>query len=1007
MIKILFLLLTTTVAFGQFNYTVNNGLQIPGVGADNPVIYDNDMIKDTPDAFYLYLKANRKEVNLVGNISSQQGHANPNPSETTPELWKQFNDVYNTFKNAGGQNVPAPVMGSRKNLTNGQTAPENSAGSDLIITEAKKASAAKPLVIFCGGQSTSPANAVLKDASIIPNIIVFHVNGWEGPNNNNFNAADGWACQVLIDRGVKYISWDGDLNSWYDGPGSPQYRGKENPPINRIPGVTFATINNSFATMYRNNFSHMLDSWGTIGDAPPVFYFFNHALWQNVVRKDKNNNTVTGAFSYLLVSQNQWTNYGPMLSSYMNNAANYIPSTATPPIEPPVQTQTPFKPLAIPGKIEAEDFDNGGEGVAYHDNEATNFGGKYRPNEGVDIEGNTNIGWTFSGEWLEYTPTTITAGPYKVEARVASLSTIGSLNVQVDGITIGTFTTPSTGGWQNWQTVSFDATIPAGKVIRINMLKGDTNIDWLSFTPIVVQPPVNIPPSVSLTNAVIFNEGNIELTATANDTDGTVSKVEFFNSTIELGEDITAPYSYNWLNVIPGEYRVTALATDNQGATTAHTLTIIVNDITIPPDTTDIDTVYVQGPPGPPGPKGDPGLDGVCPTCPPSTGTGSSVNDIAVFNVLSYGAKGDGVTDDTQAFQNAIIAARGAKIRVPPPNVEYVITRTLDVVGPNGQIWMDLEAWGWSKAGTNHIEYRGPSNTSVFNIVGLKGSKWSGLKVRILEGRTGVVVYDIDATPTAQSTTFNSFENLYTDLGNQTGNIAVRMGRLKSGPNHADICHYDFKNCVVYGKFQDPLAGVYGYQILGRNTLAISFFNCFTAYTDINVTNKAADGHRGNGTIFMFANGSSQNNIEFQIASEQTYMVVGGRFEGTKRSFADIADGAHSTLTVIGAQIDEIGEGNKDGTNKQHSPFIISSASTLSIDNCIINQKPTNLQPLVKINYTGPYKSTLSIRGGTVRTNANSLYSGKNANFRIYIEGVNRSAMGSIWSTDFWNDERP
>jgi hypothetical protein len=57
--------------------------------------------------------------------------------------------------------------------------------------------------------------------------------------------------------------------------------------------------------------------------------------------------------------------------------------------------------------LQLEDFDNGGEGVAYRDNDATNSGGAYRTNAGVDIEngttGVTNVGWTNAGEWMEYT----------------------------------------------------------------------------------------------------------------------------------------------------------------------------------------------------------------------------------------------------------------------------------------------------------------------------------------------------------------------------------------------------------------------------------------------------------------------------------------------------------------------------------------------------------------------------------------------------------------------------
>lgn len=318
----------------KINYTiVNNAVKIEGVDATNPVMYLNDMTKDVPDPFYIWLKANRKEVNLVGNVSDHNGHPQAGTNEKQPALFQQFNELYNAFKAMGGQNVPAPILGASKNLSNGQTSWENSPGSDKIIAEAKKASAAKPLVIFVGGQATTVANALLKDKTIKDNIIVFHTAGW---GSRQMNVIDGWACQVLIDGGVKYIVWDGQLNSWYDGPGSPQYRGYQNPPINRMPGITFANINNVFHNLYKSNFAHMYDAYGSIGDAPPVLYFFNHGLWQNVARRNKQNQTVNDEnFAFLLVSQNNWTQYGPQLTSVMNNPLSYIPVTTPVPNQPP------------------------------------------------------------------------------------------------------------------------------------------------------------------------------------------------------------------------------------------------------------------------------------------------------------------------------------------------------------------------------------------------------------------------------------------------------------------------------------------------------------------------------------------------------------------------------------------------------------------------------------------------------------------------------------------------
>ncbi|HEX6432526.1 MAG TPA: glycosyl hydrolase family 18 protein [Niastella sp.] len=82
----------------------------------------------------------------------------------------------------------------------------------------------------------------------------------------------------------------------------------------------------------------------------------------------------------------------------------------------------------------------------------------------------------------------------------------------------------------------------------------------------------NVAPTVSITspaNNSSFNApASITLTATASDADGTISKVEFFNGSTSIGTATTAPYTVTWNNVSASSYTVTAVATDNAGATT-------------------------------------------------------------------------------------------------------------------------------------------------------------------------------------------------------------------------------------------------------------------------------------------------------------------------------------------------------------------------------------------------------------------------------------------------------
>src|SRR5262245_36400698 len=72
-------------------------------------------------------------------------------------------------------------------------------------------------------------------------------------------------------------------------------------------------------------------------------------------------------------------------------------------------------PIAIPGTIEAADFDEGGPGVAYFDTTFGNSGGAYRDSH-VDVQlasdGGYNIGWIGAGEWLNYTVRVPSPGDY-------------------------------------------------------------------------------------------------------------------------------------------------------------------------------------------------------------------------------------------------------------------------------------------------------------------------------------------------------------------------------------------------------------------------------------------------------------------------------------------------------------------------------------------------------------------------------------------------------------------
>ncbi len=100
---------------------------------------------------------------------------------------------------------------------------------------------------------------------------------------------------------------------------------------------------------------------------------------------------------------------------------------------------------------------------------------------------------------------------------------------------------------------------------------------------IIVSASGNLSPTISISspnNGTAFKEGEaITISTVASDLDGTVSLVEFFNGTTKLGEDITAPFSFEWNGAAIGNHEITAIATDNNGATsTSQAISIAVSE---------------------------------------------------------------------------------------------------------------------------------------------------------------------------------------------------------------------------------------------------------------------------------------------------------------------------------------------------------------------------------------------------------------------------------------------
>jgi hypothetical protein len=187
-------------------------------------------------------------------------------------------------------------------------------------------------------------------------------------------------------------------------------------------------------------------------------------------------------------------------------------------------------PQQIPGKIECEWYDQGGEAIAYHDKDPINNGSgklnpangnfmnEFRMTEGVDIsytkfrepaidnspfnmveplKDQFYVGWTEPGEWINYTVKVHKTGIYSI-GLMFTASGDGSISLEMDGMSLtGELKIPSTRNekepvawrqWHHWNRIDSLTTVKLIKGIHLLTLKtvtnGNMNYDFINFVSI-------------------------------------------------------------------------------------------------------------------------------------------------------------------------------------------------------------------------------------------------------------------------------------------------------------------------------------------------------------------------------------------------------------------------------------------------------------------------------------------------------------------------------------------
>ena len=259
-------------------------------------------------------------------------------------------------------------------------------------------------------------------------------------------------------------------------------------------------------------------------------------------------------------------------SAYLNNSGGFTASVSNNSWQgggsPSSGPEAPFggTPAGVPGLVQAENYDTGGQGVGYSVTSVNGNANGYRP-DGVDLEstsdtgGGYNVGWTAGGQWFRYTVSVASAGSYTVGFRVAAPGAVtGALHLaNASGANLsGEVNIAATGGWQNWATVTASVTLPAGQqVLTVAQDNGGWNLNSLQFTsgggqaPRLTANPASLnfgSQAVNTTSAAqavtLTNTGSAAATVSSIATSGDFSQTNTCGTSIAAGASCTVNVSF-------------------------------------------------------------------------------------------------------------------------------------------------------------------------------------------------------------------------------------------------------------------------------------------------------------------------------------------------------------------------------------------------------------------------------------------------------------------------------
>jgi hypothetical protein len=287
---------------------------------------------------------------------------------------------------------------------------------------------------------------------------------------------------------------------------------------------------------------------------------------------------------------NSVTGLASGMSAYLNDSNGGFTATTSGDSWQNGTAEAPYggSAAAVPGTVQAENYDTGGQGIAYNVNSVNGTDNGYR-SDGVDLEttsdtgGGNDLAWTAAGQWFKYTVDVATAGTYTLNIRASSASGVSDafhLTDSAGDALTGAENIPATGGGQTWTTVSDTVTLAAGQqTITLDQDNPGWSLNYLAFAsgsgstsgPVLTASPgaLSFPSEVVGTAApsqtvTVTNSGTTSATVSSVAATGPYTETNNCSTVAVDGScTVTVGFTPTASGADPGTLTITSNATDS------------------------------------------------------------------------------------------------------------------------------------------------------------------------------------------------------------------------------------------------------------------------------------------------------------------------------------------------------------------------------------------------------------------------------------------------------------